>query len=144
MARAFFAHRQRRWLALARQQAQDPTPLWPPLRRGDLVRALIDAGAQAAPRQRWPWLEAAHVVGQASLPLHFRVHAAMLALAWQTRDVREVVGQLARLALLVPGHLLQRLPSGNPGRARVSAFAPMALETSTVQRIRAATAALKD
>jgi hypothetical protein len=40
----------------------------------------------------------------------------MLALAARERDVREAAGQLFRILLV---------PLGNPGRATVSAFAPM-------------------
>ena len=47
--------------------------------------------------------------------------------ALQLRDPREAAGQLLRLALVPLGHALARLPMGNIGRARVSAFAPMAL-----------------
>ncbi|MDP3226476.1 MAG: DUF3703 domain-containing protein [Acidovorax sp.] len=73
----------------------------------------------------WRWLEAAHVLGQASLPLHLRAHTAMLHLAWAQGNGREVMGQLLRLALVPLGHLAKRLPAGNSGRAHVSAFNPM-------------------
>jgi len=75
--------------------------------------------------QAWDLLSAAHIVGQTSLGLHFRVHWHMLLFGIQTRDTRETAGQLFRLALVPLGHLLQRLPLGNSGRANVSAFRPM-------------------
>lgn len=75
--------------------------------------------------QRWRWLEAAHVLGQTSLPLHWRSHTAMLRYALALRDAREAAGQLMRLALVPLGHLLARLPLGNIGRSHVSAFRPM-------------------
>ena len=49
----------------------------------------------------------------------------MLVLACRTRDVREVAGQLYRTALAGPGSATGRIPLGNTGRARVSAFTPM-------------------
>ena len=49
----------------------------------------------------------------------------MLALAARERDVRGAAGQLFRILLVPLGHLSGRLPLGNPGRATVSAFAPM-------------------
>lgn len=79
----------------------------------------------ADPAQRWRLLMAAHVAGQYRLRLHWDSHARMLDQAWRERDLREVAGQLLRLALVPLGHALQRLPAGNVGRATVSAFAPM-------------------
>lgn len=75
--------------------------------------------------QRWAWLMAAHVVGQADLRLHLHSHWRMLGLALAQRDAREATGQLLRLALVPLGHALGRLPAGNVGRATVSALRPM-------------------
>ncbi len=80
----------------------------------------------APPLRRWLWLEAAHVLGQPSMALHWRSHTTMLRYAIQQRDLGEVQGQLLRLALVPLGHWLSRLPAGNVGRAYVSAFRPMA------------------
>ncbi|MPS93227.1 DUF3703 domain-containing protein [Comamonas sp.] len=77
------------------------------------------------PAQRWLLLEASHVLGQQLLGLHWRSHCWMLRHALQLRDAREVAGQLLRLALLPAGHLLDRLPRGNTGRATVPATLPM-------------------
>lgn len=52
-------------------------------------------------------------------------HIAMLAFAFSRRDLREILGQLLRIALVPLGALTGRLPTGNTGRARISAFAPM-------------------
>lgn len=89
---------------------------------------LLDAFAASAgqpPGQRWLWLEAAHIVGQTRLALHWQSHRHMLAYAGELGDRREIAGQWLRLALVPLGHLLQRLPSGNTGRATVSALRPM-------------------
>lgn len=85
----------------------------------------FDASTGLAPAQRWLWLEAAHVVGQTRLSLHWQSHRHMLAYARELGDRREVAGQWLRLALVPLGHLLQRLPIGNTGRAAVSALQPM-------------------
>lgn len=74
---------------------------------------------------RWDLLMAAHVVGQNRFTLHWDAHVRMLALAWETRDAREAMGQLLRLALVPLGHALGRLPAGNVGRATVHALRPM-------------------
>ena len=73
----------------------------------------------------WRLLERAHILGQPRLGPHLRVHWCMLRLALRTLAPREVVGQLLRLSLVVPGTVLGRLPAGNTGRAKVSAFQPM-------------------
>lgn len=75
--------------------------------------------------RRWLLLEVAHVVGQTRFLPHTRVHLLMLALSWRTRNGKEVAGQLFRLCLVPLGHLIGRLPLGNPGSARVGAFEPL-------------------
>ena len=137
-AHVFYRHRQRRWRALVAQQlpppahpapAADATPAHsrPHQRRAfeHLLRgyACQDPGL---PQERWRWLEAAHVLGQNDLRLHWRSHRAMLAEALRLRDGKEALGQIFRLALTPLGHLAGRLPRGNTGRADVSAFLPMA------------------
>ncbi|HSV53874.1 MAG TPA: DUF3703 domain-containing protein [Burkholderiaceae bacterium] len=96
--------------------------------RRDVFEALLrtaHSNPDAPPALRWNWLEAAHVVGQPDFRLHLRSHQAMLGLAWHTRDLREAAGQVFRLVLVPLGHLLNRLPAGNTGRSRISAFRPM-------------------
>ena len=85
----------------------------------------FEASAGQSAAQRWLWLEAAHVVGQTTFVPHLRSHWHMLAYARQLGDRREVAGQWLRLALVPLGHLIQRLPLGNTGRATVSALQPM-------------------
>jgi len=72
--------------------------------------------------EKWQLLQAAHVVGQCFIWLHIDSHIQMLKLALRTRDWREAFGQIFRLGLVPFGHLLGRLPIGNPGTADVSAF----------------------
>ncbi len=73
----------------------------------------------------WVHLERAHILSQPRAGMHLRTHAAMLGAAGRRRDIREVVGQLARLVLAAPGSLSGRYPIGNTGGADVSAFRPM-------------------
>ncbi|HZN46033.1 MAG TPA: DUF3703 domain-containing protein [Ramlibacter sp.] len=91
---------------------------------------LVDAAAATDPstrtlEERWTWLMAAHVVGQHQVGLHFDSHRRMLELAHETRDWREVAGQLLRIGLLPLGHLLGRIPRGNIGRATVGVIEAM-------------------
>lgn len=117
-----------------------PSPLEQQLAFDHLLAAFARA-VGAPPATRWHWLEAAHVLGQTRLSLHWRSHTAMLRYALQQRDLREAAGQLLRLALVPLGHALARLPMGNIGRARVSAFAPMAPRTDITPLIDEALAA---
>lgn len=93
--------------------------------------------AQTAPNmdEAWIRLEAAHVVGQRELKAHALSHWYMLKLAVRTGDAAECVGQVFRLLLVPLGHLTGRLPMGNPGRASVSAFAPMPVRSELRQLI---------
>lgn len=84
---------------------------------------------RSAAALRWTMLEAAHVVGQTRFAPHIQTHWLMLGLSLETRDFGESLGQIMRMLLVPLGHALGRLPIGNPGRANVSAFEPMALRT---------------
>lgn len=84
----------------------------------------------------WHLLEVLHVLGQARLVAHARTHGLMFALAWRTRHLAEMKGQLLRLLLVPLGHLLGRLPMGNTGRSTVSAFLPMPVGPELRQTIR--------
>ena len=75
----------------------------------------------------WNHLERAHILSQAHAWAHLRVHGALFAFAWRTRNTRELLGQLPRLLLAVPGSLLGRAPRGNTGGANVGLFTPMPL-----------------
>lgn len=113
-------------------------------KRREVFRQLMqgfNTAPSMEPETRWAWLEAAHVVGQHDFTLHWVSHTAMLRFALQTRDLREAAGQVFRLALVPLGHLLQRLPAGNPGRATVSAFAPRPVDERLGQLIRQACSA---
>ena len=95
----------------------------------DLVEAELERHAWAAlagdTGSAWWALERAHIVSQAELLLHQRVHLAMLGYALRTFDVREAGGQLMRLLLAPLGALSGRTPLGNTGRARIDPFTPM-------------------
>ena len=73
----------------------------------------------------WSFLEDAHVLSQPWARMHVRVHGSMFVAAVVQRDVREVRGQLSRIAVAGPGSLSGRYPKGNTGRARVPATQPM-------------------
>lgn len=75
----------------------------------------------------WRALERAHIVSQRFFLPHLAAHWHMLGFALALGDAREAAGQLFRLMLVPLGSLTGRLPIGNTGRARVSAFRAMPL-----------------
>lgn len=83
------------------------------------------ARAECNHEMAWRALERAHIVSQPFLMLHLANHAAMLGFAMSNRDVREITGQIVRLALAPLGALTGRIPVGNTGRSNVSAFQSM-------------------
>jgi Protein of unknown function (DUF3703) len=111
------------------------------LRSGDreaIFERLLDTARRVAPADadsQWQYLSAAHIVGQHQIGLHLKSHLHMLRLSRRQRDWPEAAGQLFRLALVPLGHLFNRLPFGNTGRADVSAFAPMGLPRQLAQLI---------
>ena len=99
----------------------------------DRIRPTVNAELEAARRaeQRgdaeaaFACLERAHVPGQPSTRLHTRVHWLMLRWALRQRDVREIGGQLFRIAAAALKTAFGWLPHGNTGGTRVGAFRPM-------------------
>ncbi|MDA2962119.1 MAG: DUF3703 domain-containing protein [Actinomycetota bacterium] len=81
----------------------------------------------------WSLLEDAHVLSQPWALMHVRVHGSMFVAAIVQRDVREVRGQLSRIAVAGPGSLSGRYPTGNTGRARVPATQPMPIRSDLVE-----------
>jgi hypothetical protein len=73
----------------------------------------------------WTALERAHIVSQPYWGPHLSNHWIMLQFAVVERNIGEVIGQIARLALAPLGSLTGRIPVGNTGRSNVSAFEPM-------------------
>jgi hypothetical protein len=83
----------------------------------------------------WSLLEDAHVVSQPWAWPHIRVHAAMLVAGWRARDSREVRGQMLRLLVGGPASVVGRYPTGNTGRARVSAIQPMPIRAELAEML---------
>ena len=61
----------------------------------------------------------AHVLSQNSTWKHLSVHVLMLGYAVRTFDMNETFGQLLRLVVTIPGHLIGRVPRGNIGWSTV-------------------------
>ena len=93
--------------------------------RAVFASELVKYEAESSSLKKWYYLERLHIVGQSYLILHLKTHWLMLNLAGEEAKVAEVLGQLFRLLLAIPGHILNRLPIGNVGTSRVSAFQRM-------------------
>lgn len=95
----------------------------------DLIAAEIGqykiARREGSLEAAWTALERVHVIGQPFFTFHLSSHGRMLGFALTLGDWREVIGQMLRLALVPLGSLTGRLPEGNTGRARISAFRSM-------------------
>ena len=75
----------------------------------------------------WDHLERAHILGQLSWKYHFITHYLMFSLAFKTKNFKEIIGQIPRLFLAIPGSLFGKAPRGNIGSSKVGIFEPMAL-----------------
>ncbi len=87
-----------------------------------LAREQERAGARES---AWRHLERAHVLSQAHAGPHVRVHGRMLCYGVRRLDLREVLGQVARVLVAAPGSWLGRAPLGNTGGADVGILTPM-------------------
>ena len=61
----------------------------------------------------------AHILSQTSMFSHFYVHWLMLCYALRSKDTPELRGQMVRLLVILPGHLIGRVPKGNIGWSSV-------------------------
>ncbi len=68
------------------------------------------------------FLEQAHLKSQPFAVPHFIVHFEMFKLALQFREWKEVLGQVPRLFLAMPGSWLGKAPKGNVGSTRMGIF----------------------
>lgn len=147
-ARLFYAHRQRRWRRLTANDGAAASTL----HRHSRWRARLDderlaftlARAAGDVAGQWRALERAHILSQVSLPPHLQVHRLMLGLAVRLGDRREIVGQAVRLLLAPLGSLSGRIPWGNTGRSRVSAFLEMPVPQDLRDVLPAAVSDLSD
>jgi Protein of unknown function (DUF3703) len=128
-AQVFYWHRQRRWRGLA-----------PTLQARRVISEEMEVFAQAKASgdtaKAWRALERAHIVSQPYLGPHLANHWAMLRFAISVRNAREVSGQIFRLALAPLGAISGRIPTGNTGRANVSAFQQMDIPPDLRARLR--------
>lgn len=71
---------------------------------------------------RLSFLEEAHLISQPFAFAHIWVHWEMFKLAIEFKQWDEVIGQIPRLALAVPGSWLGKAPKGNVGSTKMGIF----------------------
>lgn len=67
-------------------------------------------------------LEEAHILSQPFAVEHFYVHWKMFQLAYEFRVWKELMGQIPRLVLAMPGSWSGKAPAGNVGSTRMGIF----------------------
>ena len=67
-------------------------------------------------------LESAHLIAQPYAMLHFQVHWEMFKLAIRHLVWSEILGQIPRLLLAIPGSCLGKAPKGNIGSTKMRIF----------------------
>lgn len=67
-------------------------------------------------------LEEAHLFAQPYAGPHFSVHWRMFILAFKFREYKELLGQIPRLILAIPGSFLGKAPKGNIGSTKMGIF----------------------
>lgn len=67
-------------------------------------------------------LEQAHLKSQPFAIPHFIVHFEMFKLALHFKQWKEVMGQIPRLILAMPGSWLGKAPKGNVGSTKMGIF----------------------
>jgi hypothetical protein len=88
------------------------------------IEAATRAAASGDEHAAFRHLERAHVLGQSSTRQHVRVHALMLVWAVRNRRMREMLGQILRIAGAATKTVFGFVPTGNTGGANVSAIRP--------------------
>src|SRR5690554_501889 len=61
----------------------------------------------------------AHILSQKRPFTHVYIHILMLFFSLRQQEPKEILGQLLRVFVTIPGHLLGRVPKGNIGWASV-------------------------
>lgn len=77
--------------------------------------------------EKWLHLGRAHILSQFHAWPHFYIHWKMFQLAVKTFTIKEILGQIPRLILAIPGSLTKKAPKGNTGLSNVGIFTPMTI-----------------
>ncbi len=89
--------------------------------------------------QSWTHLERAHILGQPYPLQHTYVHWKMLLFGLKTKNTREIIGQIPRLAFGGVKSFVGKIPVGNTGAANVPALQPMQIPDELMEIIKLTT-----
>ncbi|MET8747453.1 DUF3703 domain-containing protein [Streptomyces sp. NPDC004728] len=117
-------------------------PMSQPMRAA-FTAEMAAARAPGPMQERWRAAGRAHILSQPWPVAHTRTHSLMLRLAVRDRDLKEVLGQLVRLAVAGPGSAAGKYPDGNTGRTRDGLTTPMPIPDDLAALLRGAGVALK-
>lgn len=106
-----------------------------PFVSAELQRA-TQAQADGQPEIAFQFLERAHVLGQSSTMQHVRVHWQMLRWGAAQKNLKEVLGQLFRLAGAATKTAFGLVPEGNTGGSNISPFKPLPIPTALAECIK--------
>lgn len=95
----------------------------------ELARALF---ASEDYQQCYSHLERAHILGQRNYLPHVQSHYWMYKVGVKTGDVREALGQVTRMIMSIFS-IINLVPLGNTGRARISPIKPMPIPADLAQ-----------
>jgi len=83
-------------------------------------------------QQCYSHLERAHILGQRNYLPHVQSHYWMYKVGVKTGDVREALGQVTRMIMSIFS-IINLVPLGNTGRARISPIKPMPIPADLAQ-----------
>jgi len=83
-------------------------------------------------QQCYSHLERAHILGQRNYLPHVKSHYWMYKVGLKTGDVREALGQVVRMIMSIFS-IINLVPLGNTGRARISPVKPMPIPADLAQ-----------
>jgi hypothetical protein len=83
-------------------------------------------------KQCYRHLERAHILGQRNYISHVKSHYWMYRVGVKTGDVREALGQVTRMIMSIFS-IINLVPLGNTGRARISPIKPMPIPADLAQ-----------
>ena len=87
-------------------------------------------------QQSWRHLERAHILGQPYPFAHSYVHWKMLLFGIQTKNTKEVIGQIPRLLVGGVKSFVGNIPLGNTGGANVPPLQPMEIPEDILKIIK--------
>lgn len=99
------------------------------------LKSAAQAKAEGQSEIAFRHLEHAHVLGQSATAQHVRVHWQMLRWGLAQRNMKEVFGQLFRLAGAATKTVFGLVPEGNTGGTNVSPFKPLPIPTALAKHI---------